>query len=126
MVDAVLGAGQVKGVGPEGLLTGEQLLNLPDPPAALRRRELKPVVGEDCVNAVGHAFDEPSKEVRRDPACRPFVELREGELADPVDGHEQIQLALFGPDLREIDVDVPERIRPELPTWRWALDVGSG
>lgn len=33
--------------------------------------------------------------------------------------HEQIQLALFGPHLRQIDVDIPERIRAELPTgWR--------
>src|SRR4029453_15050935 len=123
MVDAELGAGQIKGVGTEGLPVREQKLDLPNPPTALRWRELKPVVREHGVNAVGHAFNEPSQEVRRDPTRGLFVELREGEFADPVDRDEQIQLAFFGPHLRQVDVDVPERIRPELPSWRWALDA---
>jgi len=44
MVDAQLGAGQIKGVGSEGPPICQQLLNLCDLPAALGRRELKPVV----------------------------------------------------------------------------------
>jgi hypothetical protein len=51
------------------------------------------------------------------------MELREGELADAVDRHEQIQLALFRPHLCQVDVDVPERIGPELTTWWWALEA---
>lgn len=93
MVDAELGTGEIKGVGTEGPPVLEPLLNLLDTPAALRRRELKPVIREDRVNAVGHTVNEPSKEVRRDPARGLFVELREGELANPVDRDEQIQLA---------------------------------
>jgi hypothetical protein len=44
-------------------------------------------------------------------------------LLTRVDRDEQIQLALFRPHLRQVDVDVPERIRPELATWRWALQA---
>jgi hypothetical protein len=45
MVDTVLGAGQVKGVGTKGLMTGDQLADLRDGPSAPRRCELKAVVG---------------------------------------------------------------------------------
>src|SRR4029453_12115042 len=51
-----LGQGQIKGVGREGLPVREQMLDLPNPPTALWWRELKPVVREHGVNAVGHAF----------------------------------------------------------------------
>ena len=44
MVDAVLGAGEVKRVGTEGLMTGDQLLKLCDSPAAMGCGELKAVV----------------------------------------------------------------------------------
>jgi hypothetical protein len=44
MVDAKLGARQIKGVGSEGPPSRQQLLNVLDTPAALRRCELKPVV----------------------------------------------------------------------------------
>ena len=98
---------QIEGVGTERLAVSEQLLDLPDTPAALRRRALKSVVREDCVNAVGHAFHESSKEVRRDTTRRLFVEFRESEFTDAVDGHEQIQLAFCGPHFRQIDMDVP-------------------
>ena len=73
------------------------------------------------MDAVGHAFNEPAKKVRRNPARGLIVELREGELADSVDRDEQIQLALVGPHLSQVDVDVPERIRLELPTRRRAF-----
>ena len=53
---------------------------------------------------------EPAEEVRRDPTRRAIVEFRKGELADPINGHEQIQLALLGPDFGEIDVEVAHRI----------------
>src|SRR5262249_6126564 len=62
MLDAELSASQVKGVRSEGPPVGEQLLNLLDVPAALRRRELKPVIREHRVNAVGHAFHKAPQE----------------------------------------------------------------
>ena len=51
MVDAELGAGQIKSMGTEGVPVREQLSDLPNAPAALRRCELKPVVRQDRVNA---------------------------------------------------------------------------
>jgi hypothetical protein len=123
MLDAELGAGQIKSVGTEGMSVREQLFDVPDTPSALWRGELKAVVREDRVNAVRHTLNEPSQEVRRDTPRGPLVELREGELAHPVDRDEQIELALLGPHLRQIDVDVPERIGPELAPLGWALDA---
>jgi hypothetical protein len=38
-------------------------------------------------------------------------------------GDEQILLVLFSPDLHNVDVDVPARIGPGLPTLGWALDT---
>jgi hypothetical protein len=123
MVDVQLCAGQIKGVSSEWPTVRQQLLNLWDLPATLRRRELKSVIREHCVNAVRHTFHQPPQEIGRNPARGVCVELREGELADTVDSHEQIQLAFFGRYLRQVDVDVPERIRPELPACRWVLDT---
>ena len=110
MVDTVLGAREVKGVRPKALTGREHLPNLANTPAATWLRELKAVVGEHGVDPVRDVFKEPAEEVRRDPSGRAIVEFRKGELADPIDGHEQIQLALLGPDLGEIDVDVAQRI----------------
>ena len=110
MIDAVLRTGQVERMGPKRLIVGKHPLNLADAPTSLRRGELKAVVGEHGVDPVRDAFDEPAKEVRRNPAGRACMELCEGELADPVDGHKQIELALLGPDLRKIDVYVANGI----------------
>src|SRR3712207_6828398 len=45
-----------------------------------------------------------------DPARGPFVQLGEGELAGPVDGDEQVQLALLGADLGDVEVEVADRV----------------
>jgi hypothetical protein len=58
--------------------------------------------------------DEPAQELGRCASRRLLVQFRKCELAHPIDGDEQVQLALVRPDLREIDVDVPERIGLEL------------
>ena len=73
MVDAVLRAGQVKGVGPKALMAGDQLLNLDDGPTAMRRRELKAIVGEHGVDRVWDVRDEPAQKVSRRASRRPFV-----------------------------------------------------
>ena len=73
MVDAVLGAGQVKRVGTKALMTGEQLLKLCDRPTTMWRGELKAVVGEHGVDRVWDVRDQPAQEVRRCASCRPFV-----------------------------------------------------
>jgi len=71
VLDAELRTRQIERVGSERLPVGQKLLNLGDVPAALGRRELKPVIREHRVNAVRHAFDEAAKNsaaTRRD-AC---------------------------------------------------------
>jgi hypothetical protein len=60
------------------------------------------------------------------------VHLGEGKFAGAVDGHEQVELALFGPDLGDVDVKVANRVALEgllglfpptsgnrLTPWRW-------
>jgi hypothetical protein len=37
------------------------------------------------------------------------MQLNEGKFARAVDGDEQVQLALFGADLRDVDVEVTDR-----------------
>ena len=38
------------------------------------------------------------------------MQLNKGKLARAVDGHEQVQLALFGADLRDVDVEVADQV----------------
>lgn len=42
------------------------------------------------------------------------MHLDEGELRSPVDGDEEVKLALLGANLRDIDVEVADRVRLEL------------
>lgn len=42
------------------------------------------------------------------------MQFNEGELGCAIDGHEQVELALFGTDFGEIDVEVADRIGLEL------------
>lgn len=38
------------------------------------------------------------------------MQLGKGELAGPIYGHEQVELALFGPHLGDVDVEVPDSV----------------
>ena len=71
------------------------------------------VIGEHGVDLVGHGRDEAAKEVARDTPRRLLVQLGEGELGRAVDGHEEVELALLGPDLGNIDVEEADRIALE-------------
>jgi hypothetical protein len=51
------------------------------------------------------------------------MELGQRELADAIDRDEQIELSFLGPDLSQIHVDVPDRIRLELLAGSSALDT---
>jgi hypothetical protein len=73
MLDPQLRAGEVEGMGAKRLMSGLLLLNLGDRPAAMRRRELKPIVGQDRVDRVRNTLDQPAQEIRRDPWGRSFV-----------------------------------------------------
>ena len=61
--------------------------------------ELDAVVGQHRVDLGGHGFEETTEEVGRDPASWLSRATDEGELRSAVDGDEQVELALLGPDL---------------------------
>jgi hypothetical protein len=84
--------------------------NVLDVPTTVRRGEVKAVVREHRVGRVRHPINQPPQKVRGNPRCGSFVQFGKGEFADAVNRDEKIELALVGPDLREVDVDVPERI----------------
>jgi len=46
-----------------------------------------------------------TKEVARHTPRRPLVQLDKGELGRAVDSHEEVELALLGPDLGNVDME---------------------
>jgi hypothetical protein len=123
MLDAMLGAGEVERVGTEGAGSGEHLPNFLDAPAAMRRREVKSIVREHRVDRVRHPLNQPPQKVRSNPRCGSFVQFGKGELADAIDSDEEIELALVRPDLREVDMNVPQRIGLEYLPYARAFRV---
>ena len=61
--------------------------------------ELDTVVGEDRMHPVRHSLQKVFKELPRRLAVGFLDQLRHRELAGAVDGHAEIELALFGPDV---------------------------
>jgi len=66
------------------------------------------------VHLVGHGGDEAAQEVGGSAARDLFVRFDEGELGGAVDRDEQIELALLGAALGEIDVEVADGVGLEL------------
>jgi len=65
-------------------------------------------------------------EVASDAPSGLLVQLNEGELGGPIDRHQQVKLALLGPHLCQIDVEVADRLRLELrPDRLVAIDLGQ-
>ena len=71
------------------------------------------VVGEHGVDLVGHGRDQVAKEVTRDTPCCLFVQLDKGELGRAVNGYEEVELALLGSDLGNVDVEEAEWVTLE-------------
>jgi hypothetical protein len=57
----------------KGPLIRQHVLDLANAPAPTGRRELKAVVRQHGVDAIRHALDQPSKEIRREAWRRAFV-----------------------------------------------------
>lgn len=66
------------------------------------------------MDLVGNRLDQPEQELSGDGCGRLLVHLDEGELRGAIDGDEHVQLALFSPDLGNINVEVADRIAFEL------------
>ena len=74
---------------------------------------MRAVVREHGVDLVGHGRREATKEVARHTPGRFLVQLDKGELGGAVDGHEEAELALLGPDLGHVEVEEADRIALE-------------
>jgi hypothetical protein len=83
------------------------------------------VVGEHGVHAVWHGLEQGAEEVRGDARGGTLVELGESELRGAVDSHEEVELALLGPDLGDIDVEEADRVGLEALAGR-PVAVGLG
>jgi hypothetical protein len=54
------------------------------------------------------------------------MKLDKGELGGPINGDQQVEPALRGVDLGDIDVEVAERIGLESASgWRGSFDIGQ-
>jgi hypothetical protein len=111
VLDAVLRAGVLEGVGAEDLAA---VHGLPDQGRGrgdvAGRPEVLAVVGQHGVHAVGHGREKVTQEVRGDTLGGALVELGEGEFAGTVDRDEEVKLALLGPDLGDVEVEEADRV----------------
>ena len=95
MLDAEIGAGGLEGMAAEGDFTFPHGLDVLRCPAVAERiGEVRPVVGEHGVDAVGNGCGEGSQEVAGDAAGSFRVQFDEGQLGCTVDGDEEMELAL--------------------------------
>ena len=86
--------------------------------------EVGAVVGEDGVDPVGDGLDQAAQEVCGRLARHLFVQLDEGELRGPVDCDDEMELALSGSSLGDVDMEVANRIGLKLPLGRsFAFDL---
>src|SRR4051812_12556679 len=79
-----------------------------------RESKLDPIVGENRVDLVGNSRDQSFEEGRGGGPSRLPDQLHEGELAGAIDGDVKIELAFSGLDLRDVDVEIADRIGLEL------------
>ena len=85
------------------------------PSAVLRQvGELNAVVGEHSVDHIRNGRDQCFQEGRGGSHVGAFNQLHEGELRDAVDGNKEVELALGGAHLRQIDMELANRIAFEL------------
>ena len=63
---------------------------------------------------VGHGLDQSNEEGRCDDAVGLLDQLDEGEFGGAVNGHEEVEFAFGGLHVRDVDVEVADRVAPEL------------
>ena len=125
VIDIVEGAGIFEGMRVEEPPAGDHLLDLGwGPGFAGGIGEVGSVVGEDGGDLVGDGGDQAAQEVCSRFARHLLVQFDEGELRGPVDRDDEIELALSGSDLGEVDMEIADRIGLELALRRgFAFDL---
>ena len=87
-------------------------------------RELDAIVSEDGVDFVWNGFQQVFKELPRCFAISLLNQLSHGELADAINSYKEMQLSLFGSDLRDINVEITNRVALKLLPLRFvACDI---
>ena len=111
MIDVVLSAGVFEGVRPDGLSGVQGGLDVGRSRARIAwRGEVGSVVGEDGMDLVRDGGDQAAQEVSGGAARHLLVQLDEGELRRSVDGDEEVELALRGSNLGDVDMKIADRI----------------
>ena len=107
MIDIVLSAGVFEGVRPDGLPGVEGGLDVGGCRARIAwRGEVGSVVGEDGVDLVGDGGDQAAQEVSGGLARDLLVQFDDGELRRPIDRDDEIELALSGSNLGDVDMEI--------------------
>lgn len=115
VVDVADGAGILEGVSAEEFSCSERTSDLGSHRVAIAGRgEVDAVVGEYGVDFVRYGMDQRLKEVGCHALRGLFMHLDEGELRGTIDGHQQVELALFCAHFGDVDVEVADRIGLEL------------
>jgi hypothetical protein len=115
VVDAGLGAGELEGMSQEHLAMLHGQLDFGRCRAGVSRRsEVGSVVGKHGVDLVRNSLEQGAEEIAGHAPGGLFMHLDEGELRGTVDGDQEIELALFGAHLRQINMEVADRIGLEL------------
>ena len=127
MVDVVLGAGVFEGVRPNGFSSLQRGLDVRHSGARIAwRGEVGSVVGEDGMDLIRDGGDQAAQEVPRGATRHLLVDLDEGELRRSVDGNDEVELAVSGSNLGEVDMKIADRIGLEFAFGRgFAFDLGQ-
>ena len=119
MIDIVEGAGVFEGVRVEEPPLGDHLLDLGwGPGFAGGIGEVGSVVGEDRVDFIGDGGDQATQEISGGPPRDLLVQFDEGELRRPIDRDKEIELALSGSNLCDVDMGIADRVSLELTLGR--------
>src|SRR5579864_6102487 len=86
--------------------------------------ELEAVVGQHGVNPIRHPRDQVSQEACSGRPIGLLMQGNEGELGGAVDRHEEVELALLGTNLSNVDVEIADRVGLELALgWCVVVDL---
>jgi hypothetical protein len=119
MIDIVKGASVFEGMREEGLPVSDHVPDLcRGPGIAGGIGEVGSVVGEDGVDPVGDGFDQAAQEVRGRAARHLLMQVDEGELRGPINRDDEIELALRGSNLGDVDMEIADRVSLELTLGR--------